>query len=118
MNQSFKKRLSDTLRLMWGTPRRLFLNLFRPGYVRASLARRSGKCLRCGVCCRLVYRCLYFYTKDGLPACRLYNIVRPPNCTRFPITSADIADRDLLSPHKPCGYSFAPPRETGELLED
>ena len=92
-------------RLLWGTPRRLFLNVFRPGYVRASLARRSGECLRCGACCRLVVRCIYFFEENGLPACRLYKL-RLPNCSKFPLDCRDLADRDLIAPDKPCGYSW------------
>lgn len=88
---------------MLGTPRRLIWNFLRPGYVRASLARRKGNCLRCGACCRLVMRCIFFHKDGELPACRLYR-VRPPNCSNFPLDRFDLADRDLVSPDHPCGY--------------
>jgi hypothetical protein len=99
-------RIRNKLRLLWGTPRRFLLNLFRPGYVRESLAQRSGECLRCGACCRLVVKCIFcFKDKAGLPACRSYNF-RNANCSKFPFDSRDIADRDLIAPHSPCGYSW------------
>ena len=94
------------MRLILGTPRRLFWNLCRPGYVRESLAQRSGECKRCGACCRLVLKCIYFFYDNGVPACRLYSKYRPPNCSRFPIDHHDLADRNLVSPHEPCGFSW------------
>lgn len=101
-------------KLLWGTPRRLFWNVCRPGYVRASLAQRSGKCRRCGVCCRLVWRCRYFHYVDGIPSCRIYTRYRPSNCRNFPIDHRDLADRNLVSPNEPCGFSWAPVEEGNE----
>ncbi|MCA1808085.1 MAG: hypothetical protein LC725_01240 [Lentisphaerae bacterium] len=91
-------------KLFWGTPRRLWLNVFRPGYVRASLARRQGECRRCGACCRLAWRCHFFYHNKEMPACRLYRWYRSWNCSRFPLDRRDLADRDLIMPDQPCGY--------------
>lgn len=102
------------IKLVWGTPRRLFWNLCRPGYVRASLAQRLGKCRRCGVCCRLVWRCSCFFYDNGVPACRIYARFRPPNCSMFPIDHRDLADRDLVAPNEPCGYSWARAEEGNE----
>ncbi len=99
------ERVRNKMILLWGTPRRLFWNVCRPGYVRASLAMRSGECRRCGACCRLFVRCIHFFEDNGLPACRLYKH-RPPNCSNFPIDPRDIADRDLIAPDSPCGYSW------------
>ena len=49
-----KRSLAVRLTLLRGVLRRLYLNLLRPRYVRESLARRQGMCLRCGACCYLV----------------------------------------------------------------
>ncbi len=92
------------IKLIWGTPRRLLLSVFRPGYVSKSLSRRRGSCRRCGACCRLVWRCRFFHHNHGLPACKLYGRFRFPNCIHFPIDHRDIADRDLLSPYTTCGF--------------
>ena len=94
------------LRLRWGTYRRLYLNIFRPGYVRASLAQRQGECLRCGTCCYLLRRCVLLKSDNGLPACNVYP-VRTPNCRYFPIDPRDLGDRDIVAPHTPCGFSWA-----------
>jgi hypothetical protein len=92
--------------LLRGVLRRFFLNVFWPGQVKASLARRSGTCRRCGVCCHLVAnKCgaLHIGT-DGHSTCRLYNVYRLPNCCNFPIDPRDLAERDLVAPNVPCGY--------------
>jgi hypothetical protein len=94
------------LKLLLGTPRRLIWTVCRPDYVRASVAQRSGQCRRCGACCRLVWRCRFFYHDNGVPACKLYARYRPANCSQFPIDHRDLADRDLVSPHDPCGFSW------------
>lgn len=99
---------------IWGTPRRFFLNVFRPGYVKASLAKRKGQCKRCGACCRLVVRCVHFYYDKGLPACRIYKF-RPPNCSNYPINQKDITDRDAVMPDSPCGF-FWPEEERGKSV--
>ena len=68
--------LKGWLRLRWGTYRRLYLNIFRPGYVRASLAQRQGECLRCGTCCYLLRRCVLLKNDNGLPACNVIPCAR------------------------------------------
>lgn len=91
-------------KLLQGTPRRFFLNVFLPNHVRKSLEQRRGQCLRCGTCCQLVWKCKFFHYDNGLPACKLYNKYRPSNCTNFPLNKADIKDRNLASPHTQCGF--------------
>lgn len=98
--------LRERLILMRGVTRRFFLNLFGRKYIRESLARRSGECKRCGVCCHLVAnKCgaLHIHA-DGQSTCRLYSVYRLPNCCTFPIDPRDLADRDLVSPGTSCGY--------------
>lgn len=102
--------------LLCGVVRRFFLNVFRPGRVRDSLARRSGECRRCGACCHLVAnKCGALHLgRDGHSTCRLYDVYRLPNCCNFPIDPRDIADRDLVAPSVPCGYFWekqAPTRQ-------
>lgn len=92
--------------LLRGVLRRFLLYVFRPSYVRQSMARRQGACKRCGVCCHLVAnKCgaLHLHP-EGHSTCRLYTVYRLPNCCTFPIDARDVADRDLVAPHAPCGY--------------
>jgi hypothetical protein len=81
-----------------GKLRRSWLTTFRPGYVRAQRARRRGSCRQCGRCCRLGFRCPLLTRRNR---CAIYHVVRPANCTRFPIDS-----RDLSEVGGQCGYRF------------
>lgn len=91
--------------LIWGKIRRFYLIQFRPEYVRKSLARRRGECHRTGACCMLAFPCPTLSRLSKLPLCRIY-ARRPPNCHIFPIDERDLADRNLVNPWEPCGFSF------------
>ena len=99
--------LRQRLKLLWGKVRRFYLGLARRRYVRDRLARRTGQCRRCGACCALGYRCLALRDTPKGTECRTHQI-RPPNCRLFPIDERDLAARDLILPHTPCGFRFAP----------
>lgn len=86
------RSLRGKLRRMWHTS-------FRPRYVAEQLARRQGECKGCGRCCALMFRCL-FLTREH--TCSIYALVRPGNCTAFPIDERDLADVDGQ-----CGFSFS-----------
>jgi len=89
-----------------GKIRRFWLVHFRPRYVETSLARRRGECERTGACCNLLFACP-LYAVEPLPACRIHRH-KPRVCRIFPIDERDLRDRDIISPDRPCGYSFAP----------
>ena len=103
---------SQRLQLWWGKVRRLYLATFRPGYVRESRARREGECQRCGACCALGVRCPCLRRNGHGTECAIHG-VRPTNCRLFPIDERDLAERDMILPHRPCGYSFAPEDHEG-----
>ena len=92
--------------LTWGKARRFYLVHFRPGYVAQSIERRQGDCHRTGACCNLLFTCPAFSPKP-LPTCRVHNY-KPKVCKMFPIDERDLADRDIISPDVPCGFSFTP----------
>ena len=96
---------SQRLRLLWGKVRRLYLGVFRRRYVRTNAERRRGECARCGACCALGYRCWSLRGNGTGTECRVHGL-RPMNCRIFPIDEHDLADRDLLNPAAPCGFSF------------
>jgi hypothetical protein len=62
----------------------------------------------------LVWKCKFYRETDGVPSCILYNLYRPANCTKFPIDHHDLADRNKVSPHQPCGFSW----EDGSQSDD
>lgn len=90
--------------------RRFYLSHFRPGYVRESLARRVGGCNRTGACCRLMFACPLLDQKAAPVRCSIHEI-KPKVCRLFPIDERDLRDRDIVSPGKPCGFSFVPRAE-------
>lgn len=103
-----RARFTALLENLLGTPRRFFLTHFRSAAVARSLALRRGECNRCGVCCQLVVTCVHLRWENGLAACAIYG-KHPPNCSRFPINPADLADVNRIAPHKPCNFFFVPP---------
>ncbi len=101
----------------WGKVRRFCLAALMPGAVKRHVERRRGECTRCGACCKLVYKCpALFYQEDGTAGCR-YHQVRPMNCRVFPIDERDLADRDMVMPEQPCGYSFLDASELEQTRE-
>lgn len=89
----------------WGKARRFCYWTLRKDYVSRSHKRRKGECVRCGACCRLMFRCPWLDESGSLPLCVRHE-TRPMNCRVYPIDEADLADRDIISPEKKCGYSF------------
>ena len=82
-------------------------NWFRGRYVRESLARRQGECHRCGACCQMGNRCRFLDYVDGLAICKVYDKRLSPNCRQFPMSEHDLAERDVILPETPCGWTFA-----------
>ncbi len=81
----------------------------RPQQVEEDMGRRRGQCNRCGASCKLLFRCPAFDDSDGSPKCLIYND-RPGVCGLFPIDERDIAERNLVNPGSPCGYTFVKER--------
>jgi hypothetical protein len=64
-------------------------------------ASRTGECVRCGACCKFLFKCPFLKFEDGNPnmaTCRAY-IIRPPQCRKYPRTRKEQI-------HQPCGYRF------------
>ena len=102
--------------LGWGKLRRFYLSHFRPGYVRASLARRVGQCDRTGACCNLMYTCPLLIQHPEPVRCGIQER-KPKVCLLFPIDERDLRDRDIVSPTMPCGFSFLPRDGSGGRRE-
>ena len=95
--------------LLWsGVMRRFLLYVFNKKYVKESVSKCQGECLRCGACCKLALKqCPYLaFDANGKSSCTKYDISRMPNCVVFPIDNRDIKERDIVS-STPCGYSFS-----------
>ncbi len=68
----------------------------------------EGTCNSCGASCNLLFRCPYWDADSRL--CTIYES-RPRVCRTFPITPADLRDRDLVLSHTGCGFQFAAARK-------
>lgn len=102
--------LSSKARQLAGKVRRFYLHRFRRDFVERQLAKRQGDCGRCAACCKLLFRCPFLDESGPIALCSIHDR-RPDNCRFFPIDPRDLADRDLVDPLNPCGYSFSTGRE-------
>jgi len=91
--------------LAWGKIRRMFLVYLRPKKTKGDLSNRHGECQRCGACCAIMFRCPALKGNNGTLHCTIYD-ARTKVCRTFPINPKDIADRNLVMPHKKCGFHF------------
>lgn len=79
--------------------RHVYIYLFS-GRVQKQLELREGKCLQCGRCCKLVFRCPMLEGEVPHSRCRIYNH-RSKVCMQFPIS-----EEDLMDVNYQCGHSF------------
>ena len=98
--------------LIWGKFRRIFLTSI-PGlapYLKKKY-QLTGGCVQCGASCRILFQCPQLDAKTG--NCMVYED-RPDVCRTFPITPADLRDRDRVM-HTPCGFKFGEEQDEEEL---
>ena len=111
-----KPMLDIQFKLWCGVMRRFFIFIFHKKYIEDMLKFRSGKCARCGACCKLISRkCPYLeLNSEGMYSCKIHKSFRMPNCIIFPVDYRDIEDRNLVT-CKPCGYKFMDSAEKQSL---
>jgi hypothetical protein len=97
----------DGRQLIVGKFRRIFISFFPP-FARALQKHYgiSGGCKSCGASCKIMFQCPHWDESTHL--CSVYED-RPNICRLFPITPADIKDRDLVLKNVGCGFSFKKP---------
>lgn len=98
------KIMREKLRQGSGKIRRLVAK-FRRQHVNGQLKKRKGECVRCGTCCRLLFKCPFLQKNDAQTNCRVH-ANKPSNCQLFPLCEKDLRDRDSHNPHAKCGYYF------------
>jgi hypothetical protein len=69
---------------------------------------RKGECNRCGLCCKIVYRCPFFVEDGNGTACAIYTDPKhsPPACVVFPIDPKDIQEVQRQIAPAPCPFHF------------
>jgi len=89
-----------------GKLRRFALTTIKEDYIARMRQLRQGDCLRCGICCKLLFECPFLEERpDGKSRCRIH-ARRPDNCKFFPIDERDLQERDSVDGRLPCGYRF------------
>ena len=81
----------------WSKVRRYWLSKFRRGYVAKMRRQRRGSCVRCGSCCRIMFKCPHL---ENGSHCLVY-LKRANQCANFPIDH-----RDLRYLEDVCGFYF------------
>jgi hypothetical protein len=94
--------------LIWGKLRRFVISQ-SPSYAMKLREKYGivGGCTSCGASCNLLFRCPHWDAKTHL--CTVYED-RPNICKVFPITPADIRDRNITLKTKPCGFTSKLPK--------
>lgn len=106
MVKRIKKKVTASVQQGIGKVRRFVNSKVRRSYVEDQLKRRKGECIRCGACCKLLFKCPMLVThKNGSTSCRIHDR-KPENCRIFPVDSKCIKERNHLLPSLPCGYYF------------
>ncbi len=87
---------------IWGKFRRLVQSAI-PGYPQYLRRKHgiTGGCTSCGASCNLMFRCPHWDSNTRL--CTVYED-RPKICKTFPMTPADIRDRNMVLKNVPCGF--------------
>lgn len=95
----------DGRTLILGKFRRIFISLFPPlGRYLQKKHGLTGGCKGCGASCNLLFQCPHWDNATRL--CSVYED-RPNICRLFPITPADIRDRNIGMKKVGCGFNFA-----------
>ena len=94
----------NTWIFFWGKTRRTFICMI-PGLADKLRKKHAitGGCKGCGTSCNLLIQCPSWDPATKL--CTIYES-RPAICRHFPITPADIKERNLANPDLNCGFEF------------
>lgn len=69
---------------------------------------QRGGCNRCGLCCKIVFRCPFFYEDGQTTACMIYTSEKhaPPPCVVFPSDPDDLAEVQREVAPAPCPFYY------------
>jgi hypothetical protein len=92
----------------YGAARRWVLATFLPDRIlyRWKPYQRGG-CNRCGLCCKLVFRCPFFVENEQTTACMIYSTKHAmPPCVTFPIDPIDLREVQREVAPAPCPFYY------------
>ncbi len=69
---------------------------------------QRGGCNRCGLCCKIVFRCPFFHEDGNTTACMIYTSKKHavPPCIVFPIDPYDLAEVQREVAPAPCPFYY------------
>jgi hypothetical protein len=68
---------------------------------------QRGGCNRCGLCCKIVFRCPFFLENEHTTACMVYTTKHAsPPCVTFPIDPIDLREVQREVAPAPCPFYF------------
>lgn len=69
---------------------------------------QRGGCNRCGLCCKIVFRCPFFFENEETTACMIYTSKKhaPAPCNVFPIDPTDLAEVQREVAPAPCPFYY------------
>ena len=82
-----------------------------PQATQKKLSQREGSCIRCGKCCKIIFKCPFFDESTSPSHCLIYKH-RSKVCKLFPLNEKDIEDVNHL-----CGFSFQSDKEEIPILQ-
>lgn len=92
-----------SIKLLNGKIRRQVKVVIRSPRTKTYGLQRKGRCVQCGTCCKLLFRCPFL---DNENRCSIYTSgLRPAVCAKFPICPKDLVDVQLVGDCE-CGYRF------------
>lgn len=68
---------------------------------------QRGGCNRCGLCCKIVFRCPFFLENEHTTACMVYTTKHAsPPCVTFPIDPIDLREVQRQVAPAPCPFYY------------
>ena len=92
----------------YGATRRWLMATFLPDKIlyRWKPYQRGG-CNRCGLCCKIVFKCPFFYEDGKTTACMIYTTKHAvPPCVTFPVDPQDLLEVQREVAPAPCPFYF------------
>lgn len=68
---------------------------------------QRGECNRCGLCCKIVFKCPFFFEDGKTTACMVYTTKHAvPPCVSFPVDPQDLREVQHEVAPAPCPFYF------------
>jgi Fe-S-cluster containining protein len=79
-------------------------------YLRPIDETRTGRCTRCGACCKFMFKCPFLGYSGGKAVCKI-NRFKMYTCSKYPLNAKEHHTRDV------CGFRFGGPSMASKCAE-